>query len=801
MVLLALVSGAEAQPVSDIASTRHNLSVSGSGEVTATDQSEMCVFCHTPHSSSTNAAAPLWNRNLSEATYTSYDSSSIQALDIAEPIGSSRLCLSCHDGTLAIGNVLNEPGRGGGDGSISMQGTAADGTMPEDAGATTGNTRDLGVDLTNDHPISFTYNSALAGADGELRDPAAVAHLGVRPTDNPILPLDPDGSGDGLLQCTTCHDPHISESGEFNKFLRVNRFQVDPPTGGTFSETSDQICLACHDKLGAAWADSAHADPTVADESYKADAATMRQFDQGLQVWEAGCLNCHNPHTTEGARRLAREGTDAPGGLTTPKAAGGSAIEETCYQCHRTAANSVVEGGTGVVPDILSDFQLARHMPITTAEQPAGTEVHDIVDADFTEDQATLGKGNLANRHAECTDCHNPHRLMRNSLFNGQGTDSRTHEIGGAAADGSDGNVASGVLRGTFGVEPAYSGASFFDLPAGYDIKKGDGGSGADTAVTNSWVTREYQICLKCHSDFAYNDDNAYPSGNTRPPLGSPGTPPPASREAGTYTRYTNQAREFQAPDTHTGFPAARGADGGADPAWDANNNRSWHPVMKPTGRTGRGGDFLAPFTNTGTQTMYCSDCHGSNTPSGQIPPEGDAPSGPHGSSNDFILKGTWDTGSGSGDANTLCFNCHDENSYSGGGGTGFIVDGDDGHEIHSGADKLDNIRCNWCHTAVPHGWKNMALLVNLNDVGPEVGEAPGTQVAIDNDSSFSRGPYYRNAKLKIRNFRNNSQWSESDCGSSTDGGGPLIAASNGSTNNVTGAGGDWMTDMCDNPP
>ena len=779
LVLLALASGTEAQPVSDIASTRHNLSLSGSGEVKASTQSEMCVFCHTPHSSSTSAAAPLWNRNLSEATYTSYDSSSIQALDIAEPIGSSRLCLSCHDGTLAIGAVLNEPGRGGGDGSISMQGTAADGTMPGDAGVTTGNTRDLGVNLTNDHPISFTYNSALANADGELRDPAAVPHLGVRPTDNPTLPLDPNGSGDGLVQCTTCHDPHISEQGEFNKFLRVNRFQVNPATGGTFSEASDQICLACHDKLGAAWATSAHADDTVADETYKADAATMRQFDQGLRVWQAGCLNCHNPHTTEGARRLLREGTDAPGGLTAPKAAGGSAIEETCYQCHRSPTQSIVQGGSGEVPDIHQDFQRARRMPITTANQPANTEVHDILDADFTETRANLGLNNLNNRHAECTDCHNPHRLMRNSLFNGLGTDRRTHLVGGPT-----GNLASGVLRGTFGVEPAYLGESFFDLPNDYDVKKGDGGEGASTAVTSGHVTREYQICLKCHSDFAYQDDNLYPSGTTRPPLGGPGTPASAT-ERSNYTRYTNQAREFQAPDTHKGAPGDQGTAAGAD--YNANNHRSWHPVMDVTGRTTglrsgmNAGSFEAPWNaNVGNQTMYCSDCHGASTPNGQHEPAAGQAWGPHGSQNNFILKGPYNSESGEGTGNTLCFKCHDSGSYGGNsGGTGWSTGGEDGHSLHS--DQIDSpMRCNWCHVAVPHGWKNKALLVNLNDVGPEAGLAPGTEV----NTNYSNGPYYRNAYLKIRNFNQDSNWGENDCGP------------------TTGEGGrDWMRDVCESPP
>jgi hypothetical protein len=805
-VLLALASGTAAQRVSDIASTRHNLSTSGSGEVKATGQSEMCVFCHTPHSSNASVSAPLWNRDLSEETYTTYDSSSIQADDIVEPIGSSRLCLSCHDGTLAIGTVRNEPGRGGGDGSISMQGTAADGTMPADAGATTGNTRNLGVNLTNDHPISFTYNSSLASADGELRDPSAVNHLGVRPTDSPTLPLDPNGSGEGLVQCTTCHDPHISEPGAYNKFLRVNRFQANPATGGVFSESDDQICLACHDKLGAAWATSAHADSTAADETYKDAAADMRQFDRGLQVWQAGCLNCHNPHTTEGARRLLREGTDAANGLTTPKAGGNSAIEETCYQCHRTATESIVQGGTGVVPDIRGDFQLNRRMPITTSEQSASTEVHDILDADFTEARENLGLNNLNNRHAECTDCHNPHRLMRDSLFNGtRGDGRRTHVIGGP-----NGNLASGVLRGTFGVEPVYSGESFFNLPLDYDIKQGDGGAGANTAVTSSWVTREYQICLKCHSDFAYNDDNVYPSSTSRPQLGGPGLTSSSDTQRSSYTSYTNQAREIQAPASHQGdSPGALGAEAGADPAFDNGNHRSWHPIMQPTGRSNRNGinssAFESPWNNNiGNQTMYCTDCHGANTPAGQHEPASGQAWGPHGSQNNFILKGLWNTSSGSGQGNTLCFKCHDQNSYTGGGdgGTGFRTDRGDGHTVHSSDDKMDRIRCNWCHVAVPHGWKNKALLVNLNDVGAEVGEVPGTQVAIGSSSAtFNRGPYYRNAKLKIRNFRQNSNWSENDCGSSSAGGGPLIANSQGGTSNVTGSGGDWMKDMCDNPP
>ena len=109
-VLLCSVTQAMAARVSDIASTKHNLSVTGTGGVTATSESQICVFCHTPHHAEAIPQAPLWNRQASGATYTPYASTSTDANDIAAtPGGSSKLCLSCHDGTIALGsvNILN----------------------------------------------------------------------------------------------------------------------------------------------------------------------------------------------------------------------------------------------------------------------------------------------------------------------------------------------------------------------------------------------------------------------------------------------------------------------------------------------------------------------------------------------------------------------------------------------------------------------------------------------------------------------------------------------------------------------
>ena len=364
--------------------------------------------------------------------------------------------------------------------------------------------------------------------------------------------------------------------------------------------------------------------------------------------------------------------------------------------------------------------------------------------------------------------------------------------------------IISGVLRGSSGVEPVYGSTSFQSLPSGYTVKRGDPGASVDTSVTAPYVTREYQICLKCHSDYGYADNNVHPLGN-RPSLGRLGGTSPGTNNL---TIYTNQAREFQAPIGHRGD--GTGANSGAGSLYGTNNHRSWHPVLDSTGRSGAGANaFRLPWSNAvGTQTMYCSDCHGENTPEGTVVPAGGdngTPWGPHGSNNNFLLKGLWNTNVGAdnrGDsgpnANGLCFKCHNPSTYAnrdGTGTTGFF-NGDRGnlHAYHT--DKIERIRCNWCHVAVPHGWKNKALLVNLNDVGPEAGRAGNEEYRIDaSNQSYNQEPYYLNAKLKVRNFATSGNWNEANCGSNAS------ALTFGPNGNNTNNGRDWMRDVCENPP
>src|SRR3989338_6407471 len=124
-----------------IVDTRHNLSISGPGPVKSDTEGELCIFCHTPHHARTDVSL-LWNRANSTAVYATYDSSTMRAT-VGQPTGASALCLSCHDGTIALGAVLSRTEE------ISFP--------PEMTFLTPDRPSYIGTDLTDDHPVSFRY--------------------------------------------------------------------------------------------------------------------------------------------------------------------------------------------------------------------------------------------------------------------------------------------------------------------------------------------------------------------------------------------------------------------------------------------------------------------------------------------------------------------------------------------------------------------------------------------------------------------------------------------------------------------
>ena len=102
LLLLLLAASPTLFAQSDVARTVHNLTPEGPGAMKEQATTGLCVFCHTPHNG--NPARSMWNRETPGISYQLYSSSTLRA-NLKQPTGSSRLCLSCHDGFVAMGNL------------------------------------------------------------------------------------------------------------------------------------------------------------------------------------------------------------------------------------------------------------------------------------------------------------------------------------------------------------------------------------------------------------------------------------------------------------------------------------------------------------------------------------------------------------------------------------------------------------------------------------------------------------------------------------------------------------------------
>lgn len=197
-----------------------------SGEVW-NHRGEICRVCHVPHDHNRNvdlgALGILWDHQVSTQPYLMYaEDTHIMWIDgaaDAEPTGTTKMCLGCHDGTVGVDQFDNKTENTGtvfiGDWNSGYQIPGA--LMPGD--------------LSNTHPLGVVYDAA---ADG-----------GLHPISNPM-----GGSGTiadvletgNKIACMSCHDVH-DEPGESIPNTHLLRVANNTATGD-----ASGLCLTCHDK-------------------------------------------------------------------------------------------------------------------------------------------------------------------------------------------------------------------------------------------------------------------------------------------------------------------------------------------------------------------------------------------------------------------------------------------------------------------------------------------------------------------------------------------------------------------------
>jgi predicted CXXCH cytochrome family protein len=460
----------------------HNLTATGPGTVKAPAASQLCVFCHAPHNPSPSRA--LWNRELPATAYQLYDSSTLEAT-LNQPTGASRVCLSCHDGTLALGN-LRTPPRSGRVSLGPLRGRAS-----------------LGTDLSDDHPVSFVYDSALALRRGELTHPTGVTGE---------LPVD----GTGQLQCTTCHDPH---DNPYRKFLRVD-------------DRSGALCTACHRPRH--WRGSTHASSPASWR--RSGGKSPWPHSPYTNVADNACGNCHRPHAAAHPPRLLSRDREPDVCLVCHD---GSVTEHdldkefTKISAHRIDASDWIHEPRED-PDFMPDHVTCVdcHNPHESSSSPAAAPSV----SGRLQGVSGVNQGGSAVRRANyeyeiCFKCHG----LRNETTQGIARDDNTRNVRLELSPSSRSYhpvTEVGRNPGVRGFTPGYSSTSMIYCtdchnndewtPAG-GRPRGAHGSRYQPLLEKEYRTddpmsesyQSYALCYKCHDrSFLINDQaNAFPHG------------------------------------------------------------------------------------------------------------------------------------------------------------------------------------------------------------------------------------------------------------------------------------------------
>ncbi len=480
---------------SSVFGSKHDLSVTGPGPIKAESETRVCIFCHISHGASATAKH-LSSRPEIGNSHVPYGSSTSRSAAQA-PTGSSRVCLSCHDGTIAVGETLA--------GTIRMNGATAGGRIP---GTRRSN---LGTDLRRTHPVSID------GAAKGTRAPS------------PASPVRLDA---GKVQCTSCHEPHAEFGGApEGKFLRettrdarlcgtchavaagTSHATSSRPFGAAqgndlgYRSVAEAGCMACHRSHGADARGRllARAETEVDDAlCLRCHAGAAAQADIGRQVSKpsahvmppdgkhdpaegpdasarrlpevsaaaprhVACVDCHDPHAATSVRGVVPFaggslagvwGIDQAGNRVAPA----SREYEICFKCHADSANKPGFGAG----KLAAPRRAAQDDNLRRVFDPSSPSSHPVTAPGRNADVPSLIPALTATRQVYCTDCH--------SSDDGPGA-------GGSGARGPHGSIYPYLLERSYVV----------------------GDSAPESPMT-------YALCYKCHDrDVLLSTRSAFP--------------------------------------------------------------------------------------------------------------------------------------------------------------------------------------------------------------------------------------------------------------------------------------------------
>lgn len=255
--------------------------------------------------------------------------------------------------------------------------------------------------------------------------------------------------GDSNVYCTDCHSPH-KDPVVIPRLLRIRSENTTTPLGEAF-------CYSCH-----APGKGLPEYQQVNEASYTASShhTKLPGPSSGTGIT---CMHCHQSHSSPLLSLLR-----------------GNVEEYTCVSCHREIGTSPESGASISARDI---YSCLINSPEATVGLP-GFEAtrtvwykHPVLEISgkhtlmelFDSTEAAEIQNSPQSRHAECSDCHNPHHA--------QMTTTRTAP------------VAPQSLIGISGVQVIYT---------------------TDTTIPNYsfipynvGITYQYELCFKCHSSFA----------------------------------------------------------------------------------------------------------------------------------------------------------------------------------------------------------------------------------------------------------------------------------------------------------